>query len=111
MLSKGWPHALIARSVKVNRLPDYRYVMELGIMLLIGDNCLKILPDTRRLNKHQNQGKRSKGWDASRQKKLGSGDSALTKTMHPNPIFFVQGRWIRRPSLIPFGDNVDKSAY
>ena len=100
MLSKWWRHALIAsidRSVKVNRLPNYRYVMELGIMLLIGDNCLKMLSDTRRLNKQQNQGKRSKCWDASRQKNLASGDSALTKTMRPNPIFFVPGRRIRRP--------------
>ena len=66
-------------------------------MLLIGDNCLRMLSDTRRLNKQQNQGKRSKCWDASRQKNLASGDSALTKTMRPNPIFFVPGRRIRRP--------------
>ena len=55
-------------------------------MLLIGDNCLKMLSDTRRLNKQQNQGKRSKCWDASRQKNLASGDSALTKTMRPSPF-------------------------
>ena len=100
MLSKWWRHALIAsidRSVKVNRLPNYRYVMELRIMLLIGDNCLKMLSDTRRLNKQQNQGKRSKCWDASRQKNLASGDSALTKTMRPSLFFFVPGRRIRRP--------------
>ena len=100
MLSKRWPHALIAsvaRSVKVNRLPNYRYVMEHGIMLSIGDNCLKMLPNTRQLNKHQNKVKKSNFWDASRQKNLASGDSALTKTFRPNPIFFVPGRRIRRP--------------
>ena len=60
-------------------------------MLLIGDNCLKVLSDTQRLNKQQNQGKISKCWDASRQKNLASGDSALTKTMRPSPFFLRPG--------------------
>ena len=40
-------------------------------------------------NKHQTYVKYLKFWDASRRKNLASVESSLSKTMRPNPIFFV----------------------
>ena len=92
MLSKRWPHALIAsvaRSVKVNRIPNYRYVMEHGIMLLIGDNCLKMLPNTRQLNKHQNRVKKQIFGTLHGKKTLRPGTLRLPKPFVRTQFFFV----------------------